>query len=88
MVVGYNWVMVTIDLNSRQKWSALFKRVEKGESLRVVRGRKQIALVQPADVIKADEAFLNTLAKMGAKQIAETFPPNEYADWEKGHGSR
>ena len=75
--------MATMGLNRAQKWKEIFRQVEAGETLRVVRGKKKIAIIQPAE-----EAVLAHLAKMGAQQIADAFPPHEYAKWDKRHGSR
>ena len=75
--------MVTIDLNVDRQWEALFRRVEAGEILRITRGGKDVAVIQPADVVADDEAYLNMLADMGIRQIAANFPPNEYAEWDK-----
>jgi predicted neuraminidase len=80
--------MVTIDLNIERQWDALFRRVEAGEVLRVVRGNKEVAVVQPTDCVAADESFLSVLAELGAQQIADTFPPDEYAQWEPKDGTR
>jgi hypothetical protein len=65
----------------------LFKRVEAGEILRVVRGNREVAVIQPADVVADDEAFLSALADFAVKQMGEAFPPNEFADWGKNNGA-
>jgi hypothetical protein len=75
--------MVTIDLNVNRQWEELFRKVEAGEVLHVVRGDREVAVVQPAGIVADDEAYLNLLAEIGAEQIAKTFPANEYADWDK-----
>jgi hypothetical protein len=83
--------MVTIDLDVDRQWDELFRRVEAGEILRIVRGAKDVAFVQPADVIAEDEATLAAFAQMGLRQLGVAFPPNEFTDWEeaeKKNGTR
>ena len=67
--------MVTIDLNLPQRWEELFLRVETGETLRVVRGNKEIAFVEPAEEVEEDDAFLDLLVALGAKQVVESIQP-------------
>jgi hypothetical protein len=74
--------MTKIDLNTEQRWDEIFRRVEGGEVLLVMRGDREVAFIQPTDALVEDEAYLDQLAKLGAKQIADSFPPNEFADWE------
>ena len=81
--ISYNHDMVTIDLNLDRRWDELFRCVEGGEIVRVVRGDRDVAVVQPAGPVAEDEAFLKLLAETGAEQIAKTFPADEYAEWDK-----
>jgi antitoxin (DNA-binding transcriptional repressor) of toxin-antitoxin stability system len=75
--------MTTIDLNTEQQWDDIFRRVEAGEVLRVTRGDREVALIQPAEVVAEDEAYLDALAVLGAKQLAESLPPDEFKEWSK-----
>lgn len=83
--------MVTIDLNVERQWDELFRRVEAGEVLRIVRGTREVAVIQPADLVAQDEVTLAAFARVGLRQLGEVVPANEFADWEeaeKRNGTR
>jgi hypothetical protein len=80
--------MVTIDLNVEPQWAQLLQKVEQqGEVVRIMRGDKEVALIAPTSVLE-EERELAEWAALGLRQLAEAFPPNEFADWEQGNGTR
>ena len=80
--------MTTIDLNNEQRWEELFQRVEAGEIVRVTRGGREIAVVEPSALRAAEALYLDQLAEYGLQQLALDSPPDEFADWENTHGTR
>ena len=80
--------MVTIDLNTEQRWNELFQRVESGEIVQVMRGDREIALIQPSELLAEDEAYLNHLAELGLKHLGELSSDDDFADWNQPNGTR
>ena len=81
--------MVTVDLNVNRQWEELFRKVEAGEVLHVVRGDREVAIVTPSHQLDAAElAELEAWEKTGLKAWAEISPPDEFADWKQPDGTR
>lgn len=79
--------MATVDLNIEHWWDELLRKVEAGEALRLMRGNQEVAVVTPS-IQDLDQADLAAWAATGLQQLAEAFPPNEFADWEQPDGTR
>lgn len=79
--------MVTIDLNSDQRLDEIFRKVEAGEVLRIMRGDREILVIGHVSE-DSEKAELDAWAAAGKKAWAEISPVNEFADWNQPHGTR
>ncbi len=79
--------MVTIDLNTDRQLDELFKKVEAGEDLRIMRGDKEVLVLTRRSNL-SEQAELDAWAATGMKAWAEISPVDEFADWKKPNGTR
>jgi hypothetical protein len=79
--------MVTIDLNVERQLDEIFRKVEAGEVLRVMRGDREVMVIVRHDDA-AEKAELDAWAALGMKAWAEISPVDEFADWKQPNGSR
>ncbi len=82
--------MVTIDLDIDRQFDELFRKVEAGKVLRIMRGEREVAIVMPSahELNHAELAELEAWEKAGLKAWAEISPVDEFADWKKPDGTR
>ena len=78
--------MVTIDLNIEHQLDEIFRKVEAGEDLRIMRGNREVMIVRRADPV--EKAELDLWAGAGARAWAVISPADEFADWNPPHGTR
>jgi antitoxin (DNA-binding transcriptional repressor) of toxin-antitoxin stability system len=83
--------MVTIDLDANHQLPDIFRKIESGEVVRLMRGNRLVALVTPAEVINQalwdscnwdDDTWLATAAKESAKALADQYPNDDFSDWD------
>jgi hypothetical protein len=73
--------MVSVDLNMSPEWNEVFRQVEAGEVVQVMRGKQMIALVQPSATLAGDEEYIAALGEIGVRQLAEITKDDDFADW-------
>ena len=78
--------MVTIDLNVERQLDDVFRKVEAGEDLRIMRGNREVMVVRRADL--SEKAELDAWAATGMKAWAQISPRDEFADWNPPDGTR
>lgn len=71
--------MVTIDLNTEQRWDEVFQRVEAGEVVQVMRGDRLIAFVDPAPAIEPEH---HGIAIAAEKELPYVWPLEDFSDGE------
>ena len=72
--------MVSVDINTSPKLEDILQKVEGGESVEVRRAGKLVAVIRPPG-----EEELDALADVAAGELANTFPPKEWAPWDPKH---
>jgi len=79
--------MVTLDLNANLQLNDLFSKVQAGEPPRVVRGDQEV-MVLVATRTPTEEEEMELWSQASIRDLAKTFPPNEFADWNPPDGAR
>ena len=89
--------MVTIDLDTSHQLQDIFREIESGEIVRLVRGDRLIALVTPAAVLNNalwnscnwdDDTWLDAAAKASAKALAAEYSNDDFSDWDPPDATR
>jgi hypothetical protein len=73
--------MVTIDLNVERQLDEIFRKLEAGEVLRVMRGDREVMVVRCGDL--AEQADLDAWTAAGVKAFGELSIADEFADWKQ-----
>jgi hypothetical protein len=79
--------MVSFDLNQYPELDEIFRKVEAGEVLRIMRGDQEVLVVTRWSEM-SEQAELDAWAATGMKAWAEISPVDEFAGWKKPNGTR